>query len=88
MDQEKLLDWCNETFNFETQKWECDNIPEDVLDCIIDIMEKWWPHYDNEHQNDFVNDFIYEKIVCWKQAKIAKIWLKEAFEEQTKDLFD
>jgi hypothetical protein len=40
MEQEKLLKWCDEHFNFDTQKWEYENIPDEILDCIISVMKE------------------------------------------------
>ena len=88
MEEKKLLDWMYQNFNFDTQKWEYECIPDEILDCIISIMENDWPHCENEWENDFINDFVYDKIVDWKQGKITKMRLKWYFEEETKDLFD
>lgn len=88
MEQEKLLKWCEEHFNFDTQKWEYEYIPNEILDCIITVRGKWWPRFENEYNDDFVIDFVYSEIEDGKQWKIIKMLLKERFEEETKDLFD
>lgn len=86
--EEKLLKWCNENFNFETQKWEYEYIPDEVLDLVLEILKKGWPSYENESECDFVNDFICSEIVWGKIWKITKIWLKYYFEDNIKHLFD
>ena len=88
MEQEKLLKWCNENFNFDTQKWEYKYIPDEILDCIIVVLENWWPNFENEFNNDFITDFVYSEIEDGKQWKITKMLLKERFKEETKCLFD
>ena len=88
MDEKKLLDWMYQNFNFDTQKWEYEYIPNEILDCVISIMENNWPHCENEWENDFIEDFICDEIVYWKQWKITKIRLKGLFEEETENLFD
>lgn len=51
-------------------------------------MKNNWPHCEHEGNNDFINDFICDKIVYGKQWDITRMWLKECFEEETKHLFD
>ena len=88
MEEKKLLDWMYQNFNFDTQKWEYEYIPNEILDCVISIMKNDWPHCEYEWDDDFITDFIYGEIVDWKQGKITKMRLKERFEEETKHLFD
>lgn len=88
MDEKKVLDWLEKNFNYDTQKWIYDTIPDEILDCIISIMKNNWPHCEHEGNNDFINDFICDKIVYGKQWDITRMWLKECFEEDTKHLFD
>ena len=72
----------------KAQKWIYEYIPDEILDCVIGIMENGWPRCKKEWACDFINDFICSNIVYWKQWKITKMWLKECFEEDTKHLFD
>ena len=51
-------------------------------------MKNDWPHCENEWEDDFITDFIYDEIVDWKQGKITKMRLKERFDDETKHLFD
>ena len=87
-EEEKLLEWCNKEFDFEAQQWRWNNIPDEILDCVITVLEQWWPHYKNEHENDFVNEFIYDRIVHSKYWKITKMCLKEEIIDEFKSLFD
>ena len=86
--EEKLLEWCNEDFNFDTQKWRTCNIPDEILDCVLTVMEQWWPKFDDGCKNDFIDDFIFERIENSKYGKITKLCLKGYFEDMTKGLFD
>ena len=83
----KLLDWCNENYNFETQKWNMDNIPDEILDCVLAYMKEWYPEIEYEWDEDFVTDFIV-RITHSKIWKITRQWLKESFEEELNGLFD
>lgn len=85
--KEKLLKWCDENFNYDTQEWNLNNIPDEILDCVLDYMKAGYPKYEQEWADDFVADFICE-IAYSKIWKIAKLWLKELFEDETKHLFD
>jgi hypothetical protein len=40
MEQEKLLKWCKENFDFDNQKWNYDIIPDEILDCIIVALKE------------------------------------------------
>lgn len=88
MEQEKLLKWCNESFNFDTQKREYKEIPNEILDCVIVVMKNWWTNFENEWDNDFVDDFICSEIVYSKYWTITKMFLKNIFYDETKHLFD
>lgn len=85
--QNKLLKRCEDNFNVETQEFT-NEIPEEILDCIIEVIQWWWPDFEDWCNNDFVNDFICSKIIYWKYWTIVRIWLKELFKEETKHLFD
>ena len=85
--KEKLLKWCKENFDFETQKWDFNNISDEILDCVLDYMNAGYPKYEHEWDDDFVIDFICE-IGHSKIWKITKLLVKESFEEETKHLFD
>lgn len=84
MTKEKLLNRIRDNFDEETQKFTYDKIPDEILDFIISIMEKWWVDFDS----DCIMDFVCGEIVNWKQWTITKLWLKETFHEDTKHLFD
>lgn len=88
MEQEKLLKWCNENFNFDTQKWEYKEIPSEILDYVIVVMKNWWTNFDDEWTNDFIDEFICSEIVSSKYWTITKMWLKSLFNDETKHLFD
>lgn len=88
MEQEKLLKWCNENFNFDTQKREYKEIPNEILDCVIVVMKNWWANFENEYDNDFIDDFIQDEIISSKYWTITKMWLKSIFYDETKHLFD
>jgi len=85
--KEKLLKRCEENFNYDTQKWNFDNITDEILDCVLDYMNAGYPKYENEWCGDFVTDFIFE-ITHSKYWKITRLRLKESFEEDTKHLFE
>jgi hypothetical protein len=40
MEQEKLLKWCKENFDFDNQKWIYKDIPDEILDYVISIMKE------------------------------------------------
>lgn len=86
--EKKLLDWMYQNFNFDTQKWEYEYIPDEILDCVINIMKSGWPHCEHEWNEDFINDFICGNIVYGKQWEITRMWLKDCFKENTEHLFD
>lgn len=91
--EKKLAEWVYANFNFDTQKWTYDVIPDDILDCVIDVMRKE-DDFESLHKIfnnwtvDFITDFIFDQIVNWKQWEITKLWLKWRFEEETADLFE
>ena len=91
--EKKLLERMDANFDFETQKWTYNTIPDDILDCVIDIMrrednfESLYKMFDDATP-DFITDFIFDQIVNWKQWEITKLWLKRHFEEKTSDLFE
>ena len=87
MEQEKLLKWCKENFDFDNQKWNYDTIPDEILDCVIAVLKEWWTHLEYEWDDDFVDDFICD-ITNSKYWTITKLWLKWIFNDETKHLFD
>ena len=87
MTQEKLLEWCNENYDFEAQEWKSVDIPEEILDCVLTLEKQGWPKYENGWDADFVIDFIYDKIVRSKYWEITRIWLKESLKEEIDCLF-
>ena len=86
--ENELLKWCIKNFDFDTQQWTFKSIPDEIIDYALGISKEWWPRCENEADNDFINDFIYEHIVCSKYWDIVRIWLKEDFEDRIKGLFD
>lgn len=82
--QNKLLKRCEDNFNEETQKF-ANEIPEEILDCIIEVMQEWWPSFENEACNDFINDFIYDfvhdTVFNSKYGTILKIHIMNNFDE-------
>lgn len=93
MVEKKLLDWLNANFDFDSQEWIYDTIPDEILDCVLDIMrreddfESLYEMFDDATP-DFITDFIFDQIVNWKQGEITKLWLKRNFEKETESLFD
>ena len=87
MEQEKLLKWCKENFDFDNQKWTYNTIPDEILDCVIEVLKEWWTHLEYEWDDDFVDDFICD-IINSKYWTITKLWLKWIFNDETKHLFD
>ena len=85
---QKLLDFCNENFDFDTQKWTCVDIPDEILDCALIVSREKESLFEHDFEDDFVVDFIYEKIVLSKYWAIIKAWLKESFEDRVDGLFD
>ena len=93
--QNKLLKRCEDNFNEETQEFS-NNVPEEILDCIIDVMQKWWPDFEDWCNNDFVNQFIYEfvrdTVFNSKYGTILRIYIMNNFDEYLagfkQDLFD
>lgn len=68
--QNKLLKRCEDNFNEETQEF---------------VMQQWWPHFEDEGNNDFVNRFIYEfvhdTVSNSKYGTILKIYMMDIFDE-------
>ena len=46
--KEKLLKWCDENFNYDTQEWNLNNIPDEILDCVLEYMKAGYPKYEQE----------------------------------------
>lgn len=84
--KEKLLKWCEENFDYETQKWDFNNVTDEILDCVLDYMNAGYPKYEQEWADDFVTDFIYE-ITHSKIWKITRAWMKKSLEEEIDTLF-
>ena len=82
----KLLDWCNENYNYETQKWNMDNVPNEILDCVLVYMKAGYPDFEDEWNTDFVTDFIHA-LTQSKIWKITRQWMKESVEEELEGLF-
>ena len=40
MTQQKLLEWCNENYDFEAQKWKSGDIPEEILDYVLTLEKQ------------------------------------------------
>lgn len=93
MSEKELLNWLEKNYDWKSQKWIYKNIPDEVLDCILNIMKKeddfecLYSKMDSG-EVDFVSKFICEQIIYWKQWEITKFWLKWLFKEQTQDLFE
>lgn len=93
MSEKELLNWLEKNYDWKSQKWIYKNIPDEVLDCILNIMKKeddfkcLYSKMDSS-EVDFVSKFICEQIIYWKQWEITKLWLKWLFKEQTQDLFE
>lgn len=93
MSEKELYKWLEKNYDFKSQKWVYKNIPDEVLDCILNIMEKEddFNHLYSElkdYEVDFISDFICNELVYWKQWKIIKLWLKGLFKEKIEEVFD
>ena len=93
MSEKELYKWLEKNYDFKSQKWVYKNIPDEVLDCILNIMEKeddfnYLYSKLKDYEVDFISDFICNELVYWKQWKIIKLWLKGLFKEKIEEVFN